>query len=290
MMYQIQSDFLTVSAVTRGAELQSIRHRDGTEYLWQGDPAYWSDRAPNIFPYVARLTKGQYLLDGQTYFLPIHGFAPTAEFSVSHQDRHTICFSLESTPERLAVYPFRFRFSITYTLEDTQLHVTMTVENHDTRTMYFGLGGHPGIRVPLDTGMDFSDYVLDFPETYSPIQVEFTEDCFPTGRMLPFPLRGHQLQLHHQLFDHDAIVLAGHPDHVTLRHPGGGHGVTLHTGALPYLGLWHRPRTDAPYICLEPWSSLPSRKNVVEDLAKQPDLISLAAGDTFSTTWSLTCF
>ena len=35
---------------------------------------------------------------------------------------------------------------------------------------------------------------------------------------------------------------------------------------MTYLGIWHMPKTDAPYICIEPWSSLPSRKNVVEDL------------------------
>lgn len=48
-----------------GAQLLSIRASDGTECLWQGDPAYWSDRAPNLFPYVARLTEGKYYLDGQ---------------------------------------------------------------------------------------------------------------------------------------------------------------------------------------------------------------------------------
>ena len=48
-----------------GAQLLSIRASDGTECLWQGDPAYRSDRAPNLFPYVARLTEGKYYLDGQ---------------------------------------------------------------------------------------------------------------------------------------------------------------------------------------------------------------------------------
>ena len=51
-MYQIQNAFLNVQARVQGAELQSIRSVSGTEYLWQGDSAYWSDRAPNIFPYV----------------------------------------------------------------------------------------------------------------------------------------------------------------------------------------------------------------------------------------------
>ena len=60
MNHTIQNEFLTVTAAEKGAQLQSILGRDGTEYLWQGDAKYWSDRALNIFPYVARLTEGSY--------------------------------------------------------------------------------------------------------------------------------------------------------------------------------------------------------------------------------------
>ena len=58
MLAHIENEFLQVTISDAGAELMSIRSADGTEYLWQGDAAYWSDRAPNIFPYVARLTDG----------------------------------------------------------------------------------------------------------------------------------------------------------------------------------------------------------------------------------------
>ena len=83
MLYTIRNSLLQVTASAAGAELMSIQTADGTEYLWQGDPKYWSDRAPNIFPYVARLTKEQYTYQGKTYHLPIHGFAPTAPFTVT---------------------------------------------------------------------------------------------------------------------------------------------------------------------------------------------------------------
>lgn len=64
MLYSIETAALRVCVSDLGAELQSILAADGTEYLWQGDPAYWKDRAPTIFPYVARLTDGVYELDG----------------------------------------------------------------------------------------------------------------------------------------------------------------------------------------------------------------------------------
>ena len=123
-----------------------------------------------------------------------------------------------------------------------------------------------------------------------PRRVEFTPECFITGNADPFPLENGKLPLRHDLFDQDAIVLKGVPGEVTLRSAKGERGVTLTAPDLKVLGFWHMPKTDAPYVCLEPWSSLPSRQDVVEDLETQPDLISLPAGETWSTTWSLHCF
>ncbi len=289
MIYSISNPVLSVSVSTDGAELMSIRRSDGIEYLWQGDPQYWTDRAPNIFPYVARLTDGCYRFQGQLYHMPIHGFAPTSSFVLSSHTEESIVFLLESSAETYAMYPFRFRYFIKYALASDRLDVTFQVENHDDKTMYFGLGGHPGINVPLESGLTFEDYYLEFPKC-SLRRVEFTPSCFITGNEEPFSLQDNKLPLHHNMFDNDAIVLKGVPGEVTLRSYSGKHGVTLIAPDQPVYGFWHMPKTDAPYICLEPWSSLPSRQDIIEDLEQQPDLISLAAGKTYSTTWSLHCF
>lgn len=288
MLHYIDNGCLRVSVSTTGAELMSIRSAGGTEYLWQGDRKYWSDRAPNIFPYVARLTNGKYTYRGITYSLPIHGFAPTAEFTVTEAAQTSVTFTLDSCPAFYEMYPFLFRFSIRYYLQEGTLNVEMKVENLDNKTMYFGLGGHPGINVPLEEGLTFEDYFLDFPEC-KPRRVEFTPACFITGRDDPFTLENGTYPLRHDMFDNDAIVLNNVPDQVTLRSAKGTRAVTLIAPDLPIYGFWHMPKTDAPYICLETWSSLPSRQDIVEDLETQPDLLSLAPGKTYSTTWSLRC-
>ena len=92
---------------------------------------------------------------------------------------------------------------------------------------------------------------------------------------------GVRLPLHHDLFDDDAIVLVDMAKAVTLKSNQGNKSVRVEYPDMDYLGLWHWPKTDAPYICIEPWSSLPSRKDVVEDFASQPSLLSLEAGGSY---------
>lgn len=289
MMFTIHSRSMTAVIDSAGAQLMSLQSSDGTQYLWQGDPKYWSDRSLTIFPYVARLTDGCYRYQGQLYHMPIHGFAPTAEFSAREQTDSCVTFTLESCPVFYEQYPFLFRYSIRYRLENTTLYVESTVENMDEKTMYFALGGHPGINVPLEEGLCFEDYVLQFPSC-QPRRVEFTPSCFITGRELPFPLEDNRIPLSHHMFDDDAIVLKGIPGEVTLKSPKGQRSVTLIAPDFPAFGFWHMPKTDAPYICLEPWSSLPSHQDVIEDLEKQQDLISLEPMGVYQTAWSLRCY
>ena len=289
MEITISNDDLCVRVSTRGAELQSIRHADGTEYLWQGDPAYWQDRAPVLFPYVARLTEDSYRFREKTYHMGIHGFAAGMEFTPVEQSLERVTLELRANEQTLAQYPFAFRFRICYALEKRTLSVTYRVENLGEGEMYFGLGGHPGFRVPLEAWERFSDYRLEFACRCRPDRVGFTEQLFLSGQDTPVPLAdGKYLPLNHRLFDEDAIILRNMCHDVCLRSRNTGRGVRVRFPELPYLGLWHWPKTDAPYLCIEPWSSLPSRQGVVEELSCKSDLLRLAPGKTYETNWTVT--
>ena len=56
MIYEIENQYLRVQISSKGGEFQSIRDKSGREYLWQGDEATWTDRGPNLFPYIGRMT------------------------------------------------------------------------------------------------------------------------------------------------------------------------------------------------------------------------------------------
>lgn len=103
MIYTIQNEYLRVSAEDIGAQLQSIRTADRTEYLWQGDPQFWADRALNIFPFVARLKDRTYQMDGQLYQMDIHGFAPKSLFSCQKLSESSMQLTLTDNAQTLSL-------------------------------------------------------------------------------------------------------------------------------------------------------------------------------------------
>lgn len=290
-MQMIRNDAMTVTIDELGAQLMSITAADGTEYMWTGDPAYWKGRSPNLFPYVGRLTGDRYTFLGEPYEMGRHGFARNTVFTPVYAREDRVTLRITDSGETRKVYPFAFIYEVSYTLEGSTLHVTYAVENKDDRTMYFGLGGHPGFRVPLEEGRAFTDYRLTFAHPSRPWQVLMSDSCMISGQEVPYPLEdGVTLPLRHDLFDRDAIILKNFDRTVTLSAGEGTRGLTLTCPNMRYLGVWHMPKTDAPYVCLEPWLSLPSRQDVVEELTQQNDLQALESGGRYENGWSVTVF
>lgn len=278
-VFQIQNEHLTVRIEERGAQLLSIKDKEGTEYLWQGDDRYWEERSPILFPYIARMTDRKYQLFGKTYEMDIHGFAKDMTFSPVEESETKVVLVIGNNEVTYAQYPYEFKFYVTYELDGGKLMMTYKVENRDEKTMYFGIGGHPGLNVPFEEGTVFEDYCLMFDEKTDAKRVGMTDDCFVNGEENEFPLVDHQiLPLRHELFDHDAVIFHHMPKKITLMSPKAKKKVHVTYPDVEYLGLWHAVETDAPYVCVEPWSSLPSRKDIIEDLETQPSIMSLESG------------
>jgi galactose mutarotase-like enzyme len=287
MEYTLQNDKLAVTVDGYGAELRSLRTADGTEYLWQGDPAYWNGRAPNLFPVVGRLTGGRYTYRGAAYEMGIHGFARKSTYTVEERTRGKIVFALAESEETLKGYPFRFRFTVAYTLRGGTLATVYGVENTGKEDLIFGVGGHPGFNVPIGGEGAFEDWFLQFEPERGATELVLSPACFMTDGTKPFPLTGGRLPLKHSLFDNDAIVLTDMPKTVTLKSDKSKRAATVRYGKMKYLGLWHKPKSDAPYLCIEPWASLPAYDGVVDDLESKRDTVRLKAGGTYENGFEI---
>ena len=287
MNYQIANEHMSVTVSDLGAEMLSLK-KDGTEYLWNGDAKYWPERSPLLFPYVGRFTDGKYRLNGTEYEMDIHGFARKMPYTLVEQTKNTLVFELTDNDDTYQMYPYHFQLQVQYELNEQTVGITYQVLNLSDERMYFGIGGHPGFALPFDEGLDFSDYYLEFDGVSFPTRVGHTEACFLSGVNETFPLKDNKyLLLAHNMFDDDAIVLQNMSDKVTLKSDKGQRKVTVSYPDLPYLGLWHAPKTEAPYICIEPWTSLPSRQGVVEEFRYKYDLIRHGAEAFYENTWSI---
>ena len=291
MLHTIGNKFLTVTVSELGAELQSVLGADGTEYLWQGDSAFWTGRSPILFPVVGRLNGQKYWLDGKEYETGIHGFARKSQFVLEEKQEDRLAFLLTDNEETYAQYPRKFALRVIYTLREDTVEMLCRVENQDSRTMYFGIGGHPGFRVPLAEGVSFEDYRIRFAEKGTPDRQILAPSYLISGKTEPYPLEnGDILPLRHNLFDDDAVVLSGVSRQATLETPKDSHGVTVSYPQMPHLGLWHKPMSEAPYVCIEPWYTLPAVDGEVTVLEERKDMIALQPGCVYDNAMTIRCF
>lgn len=291
MNYTISNDQIEVTVSDVGAELMSIKSlKDGTEFLWQGDPAFWAGRAYNLFPICGRLAEGKYTFRGETYEMNLHGFVRKSTLDATVLARDKIDFGLRSDERTKAMYPFDFEYHICYSLVGSTVKMEISVINHTDSTMPFALGGHPGFNVPLAGAGAFEDWRLEFCPECEPVHVVFSDACLTTEERKPFQLEdGKILRLRHDLFDHDAVVLAGTSHRVSLKSDLSPHSVTVEVpDAMKYLGIWHAPKKEAPYVCIEPWTSLPAYDGRVDDLETKEDMFELSPLASYELIWTIT--
>ena len=235
------------------------------------------------------MTNKKYQYRGKTYQMDVHGFLPTSELILVDQKETELTLRLESSDETRKQYPFEFILDITWKLEDEKISISYHITNTDDKTMYFGIGGHPGFNIPFEDGLKFEDYRIDFGEGARPRSIMLSDDCFILEKDEPLELEnGRYLNLRHSLFDNDSIVLKEMPKEIKLYSEKGNKEIRIAFPDMDYLGFWHWPRVEVDYMCIEPWTSLPSRKDIVENLEKQENLLSLERGKEYLNRWSIT--
>ena len=88
-MQVLENERFRVEINEFGAELTRFTSKkDGTEYVWKGDPAAWKRHAPILFPIVGRLKDKTYTVDGRPYEITQHGFGRDLAWQAQKNQRH----------------------------------------------------------------------------------------------------------------------------------------------------------------------------------------------------------
>lgn len=278
MKYQLKNEYLTVTVENRGAELQSVRGSDGTEYVWHGDKASWKDHAPVLFPFCGRLWDGYCTVDGARCDPEVHGFFRRLPTELSDRTEVSLTLTQQDSPETLAGYPFPYRLDMTYTLEERTLIMQASVTNRGEKTMPFALGLHPGFSLPF-AGGSLTDYTVRFVGAGGRLQrVNFDEnEWFPIGGTRDFALRdGEYFDPTEDFFAIGSAFFDGMPRTAVLEKKGTDRRITMQYPDFRYFGLWKAP--GAAFLCMEPWTSMPTLSGKVCELNEKPDLVRLAPG------------
>ncbi|WP_174803181.1 aldose 1-epimerase family protein [Martelella limonii] len=281
----IENEHLAVAVAALGAETRSITTRDGSEWLWDGDPAYWTGRAPVLFPIVGKAPDNRLTIEGASFPMQQHGFARKSPFTLADRSATACRFSLEANADTQMAYPFAFRLSITHALEGRTLSVTAEVANLDERPMPFGFGFHPAFRWPMPGVNAGHVHHIALANGAEPSMIRLRDGLLDLAPR-PSPFSKGLLALDHDYFEEDAMIFPeGAGDQLSLNAED---GPSLHFRFenLPNLALWTKP--GAPYICVEPWHGMAAAHGKGPAIEDRPFTKTLEAGDTATFSWSVT--
>ncbi|MBO9574564.1 MAG: aldose 1-epimerase family protein [Sphingobium sp.] len=274
-MIEISSGTLTATINPLGAELWSLRDRDGRELMTNADPAFWTGHAPLLFPIIGEVAGGRYRLDGQEYELGRHGFARRMPFTLVEQASDRALFRLTDTEETRAAYPFAFTLDAEFALEGVALTMTVTATNRDDHDMPASFGFHPGFAWPLPYGAPREAHRIVF-DREEPEPLKQLVDNLIAIEDRPTPVEGRTLALKDSLFENDALVWEGLASEKLFYGPEGGPALEIAWGGTPNLGIWTKP--GAPYVCVEPWAGIADRAGFTGEIWDKPGIRRIAPG------------
>ena len=286
-MIVLKSDQLNVEFQTLGGALSSIKDKEGVEYLWQGDPTYWSGQAPVLFPICGSVRNDTVLYDKEDGSqkegkIPRHGLVRKKEFTLVEQTEHSVTFAIEDDEEMYANYPYHFRLEITYTVTGKTIRTQYKIYNKEAeKSMTYFIGGHPGFNCPLLDDEVYEDYYLEFekPETCT------VPKPFPETGMLDLKDRNSwlnnqkEIDLNYDFFSYDAVTLDKLESRtVALRSRKHDKGLKLVFKEFPNLIVWST-LNKGPFIALEPWSGLSTSIEEGDRLEDKKDVKILKPGN-----------
>ena len=263
MIYTLENDVAVLKADTHACEIASFRRKDkDIEYMWNGDPAYWANRNPLLFPHVSSPKDKILNFKGEDYKVNNHGFCRKSEFEFVEQGDDYLLFRLSANEDTLKEYPYLFELLVRYTLKENRVFIDYEVINKEDGKLYFGLGQHPAFNCPLVKDKQFSDYWIEFEE----------ED-----------VENKRLDLSYELFEKYPTFVVKDPKSRRFTLSDGENKVVMDVDEnYKIFAVW---TPHAPFVCLEPWVNTLDM-NEGKKPFEQMDVIVLEKGGTYRIGYS----
>lgn len=286
---KIENEKYEICFVERGGEILSFTNKKtGLQYMYQGDSKYWSGKNPTLFPIVGSTFSKSYEAKGKVYSMKNHGIIRYADLKCIENDKTKITFLLESSEETLQVYPYKFRYEVTYELNADTLNISYSITNKDDEMMPFGFGLHPAFRVPLNENEKFEDYVVEFEREEKLKQIIFDPKKQKDVIYKDVTMKKWNIN-YDEIEERETLVFSNIlSKYVILKGPQ-GNGVKVTCEGYPYLAFWTAER-NAPFLCIEPWYSHDDYEDVQVPFKDREGTIQLDPGNVFKTSYAINVF
>lgn len=270
-MIEISNNQLAVTISPIGAEVQSIKDVNiQCEYLWHGDAQWWSGHSPILFPIVGGLWNGTCRVDGQELHISKHGFVRRASWRVVSVEAHKAVFEFVSTVGTFAIFPYAFRLTATYSLDDRKLRAEFCVENLGGSPFCFQLGGHPAIALPNWDDAQSLDGYLRLEGNPTHVLRAGEQGCLEPDTF-PVPLNADGLvPLTVDTFSHEALIFDNHQVSAATVLTPSGQPVARVESTAPVWLFWSPQGVHTPFVCLEPWYGLCDHQSFCGDITERP--------------------
>lgn len=270
-MIEISNNQLAVTISPIGAEVQSIKDVNiQREYLWHGDAQWWSGHSPILFPIVGGLWNGTCRVDGQELHISKHGFVRRAPWRVVSVEAHKAVFEFVSTVGTFAIFPYAFRLTATYSLDDRKLRAEFCVENLGGSSFCFQLGGHPAIALPNWDDAQPLDGYLRLEGNPTHVLRAGEQGCLEPDTF-PVPLNADGLvPLTVDTFSHEALIFDNHQVSAATVLTPSGQPVARVESTAPVWLFWSPQGVHTPFVCLEPWYGLCDHQSFCGDITERP--------------------
>lgn len=276
----LSNKLLSAKINSKGAELFSFQNNSNREYIWNGNPDFWGNHSPVLFPIVGTLKNNSYRFNDTTYQLARHGFARDFEFKILFQSTSEVVFSLQSNEKTKLVYPFNFELQISYSLKENELEIGYKISNNDKSIMPFSIGGHPAFALPLD----FENYTLVFEKEENLLSYPLEDDLL-SDKSFIIPMNDKRLPLTYSLFEKDALIFKQLNSNCISIEENGIPIVHFKYNDFPNFGIW--TKNKAPFICLEPWLGYSDTINTTGNILEKEGIQLLHAKEIFDCSFSI---
>jgi galactose mutarotase-like enzyme len=217
--------------------------RYGNPILFPAPSKTFSKQGPDLWEW-----------NGKVYRMPFHGFARNLYWRITQLTENKIQAELAKTANTTVSFPFEFKFSASYTLDDRGLVLDVLVQNLGAEPFPYGVGFHPYIKAPLGKSGTPADCTVDSPQA---VRAKTTDEWKSHG-LEPFAAR--QFRASEDLVESFVLTQTGlkfmelhdHANKLIARV-----SVEQSKKDFPVWVVWNASPT-AGYVCLEPWTDVPN--------------------------------